>query len=157
MIKLIFLGIFHDSHSKALTYPYVNSDSTKYSWINYWGTYYEILVFHPTNGSIIESKQLSYSTSFSSSINVANGWISDDMIVLSMYTSSENSNLLDFINTTDWTLISYKGSSQRKLNGFSSLFNTNQIILLFGDSNNQVDYTLQIAYNKLNMTEFFTQ
>ena len=139
------------------TYGHLSSDSTKYSCILYRENSYQIIVLNSNNGTLIETKHLTYSTNFTGVSLVANGWISDDMIVLSLSTSTENSNMVDFINTNDWTLTSFKGSSRTELGGFSQLFNTDQIILLLQDIDNQVDFSLQIGYDKFHMTEFFTQ
>ena len=134
-------------------YSYVNSDSSKYVSIMAQLSSALIVVLNPSTGDVIDVRQLTFSTTFTNMELFANGKVSDNMIVVSLIVSSENSNLMSFINTDTWESTGYKASSSLQLSGFSPLFNTNQIVLLMTDKANY--WSLQAGYDTFNYTELF--
>ena len=134
-------------------YSYVNSDSSKYVSIMAQLSSALIVVLNPSTGDVIDVRQLTFSTTFTNMELFANGKVSDNMIVVSLIVSSENSNLMSFVNTDTWESTGYKASSSLQLSGFSPLFNTNQIVLLMTDKANY--WSLQAGYDTFNYTELF--
>ena len=148
---------YFSSSSRRKLYTYMNNASTKYVCAGHLSTSSFVFVFHPNNGSIIEVKQINYDLSYSSPIINANGRISDDKIILAMKVSSTTRFFVTFINIDTWDLNSFYAEGSYDLEGFSSLFNTDQIYMIFDDSTNSIDFTIRATYDKLHYTELFSQ
>ena len=112
-----------------------------------------MFVFYPSNGSLIEAKQLGYDSSFTNPKIDANGRISDNKIVHSIKVASTSRCFVTFINIDTWELKSFYAEGSIRLKGLSSLFNTDQIFMAFIYSPNY--FTIKTAYDKLNYTELF--
>ena len=146
-------NIYGTSAANRRMYAYLNSDSTKYVSITALSSAALIVIMNPTNGNLIDARQIAFSTSFSSMELYANGQISNDMIVVSMTTSSEDSSLMSFVNITSWESIAYKASVNVQMVGFTPIFDTNQIVLLMRDSSKY--WSLKTGYDQMNYTEVF--
>ena len=139
--------------SRRLYYSYINDASTKYVWSTQLSTTFIVFVFYPSNGSLIEAKQLGYDSSFTNPKIDANGRISDNKIVHSIKVASTSRCFVTFINIDTWELKSFYAEGSIRLKGLSSLFSTDQIFMAFIYSPNY--FTMRAAYDKLNYTELF--
>ena len=148
-----FENIYGTSAANRRMYAYLNSDSTKYVSITALSSAALIVIMNPTNGNLIDARQIAFSTSFSSMELYANGRVSNDMIVVSMTTSSEDSSLMSFVNITSWESTAYKASANVQMVGFTPIFDTNQIVLLMRDSSKY--WSLKTGYDQMNYTEVF--
>ena len=151
-----FEDIFANT-AKARLYSYINNANTKYVYLGQYSTASLVCIFHPSNGSLIEARQFAYPFTYSSSTLKANGRISDDKIVHSIRISSSTRAFVTFINIDTWESSSYYVDRSVYLEGFSPLFNTDQIFLILDDSTTSSDYTMVAPYDKLHYTEVFEQ
>ena len=136
------------------SYNYLNDDSTKYFSLNIGSGSFNVIVLHPDNGSHIATKIVTPSATSFSEVH-SNGRFSNNMLLIHVGQGSPSSENLIFVNTDDWTSTTYISTYNRILYNHSPMFNSDQIVLLLTDV--VLDYyTLQTAYDKLHLTEFYT-
>ena len=115
-----------------------------------------LIVLNATNGDKIISKEFQYpSLTFTSGFQIyASGKISDTKVVIGSHDNSFH--LLTFVDVVTWVANTfYVAHSGITTQSFVPLFSTDQIILMYQGVNSEY-YTLQTAYDKLNLTEMYT-
>ena len=140
------------------TYSYLNDDSSKFFSLTRGNSSFNIVVLYPNNGSHIETKIIASPVNNITSIYFdANGRFTSNILMIYYCVASSSTDYLFFINTDSWTSTSYVGGKTRRLLNYSPIHSAQQIVLLFNEPLSGFDYTVQSAYDKLNMTEFFSQ
>ena len=87
----------------------------------------------------------------------AGGQVSDNTVVYSfLIFGSSTIHTIMFLNFDTWETNVYTSESYTILYGFSQLYNTDQIILLYAYNLNEF-FSLEAAYDKLHLTEFLTK
>lgn len=139
-------------------FTYVNNDTSKFYWLIQGSTFFNVLVMHPSNGSYIESKIVTSSSGDAVNTVISGGRFSESLMLIH-YTLITGAfrDYLTFLNVDDWTATSYVQTNIRFLSGFSTVFGTNEIMLLFAQSNPNLDYSIQTDYDKLNLTQMYTE
>ena len=115
-----------------------------------------LIVLNATNGNKIIAKEFQYPnlTAGASFQIQASGKISDTKVFLGI--RDNNFHLLTFVDVVTWVANTfYAAHSGITTQSFVPLFSTDQIILMYQGANSE-HYTLQTAYDKLNLTEMFT-
>ena len=115
-----------------------------------------LIVLNATNGNKIIAKEFQYPnlTAGASFQIQASGKISDTKVVIGSHDNSFH--LLTFVDVVTWVASTfYAANSGITIQSFVPLFSTDQIILMYQGVNSE-QYTLQTAYDKLNLTEMFT-
>ena len=112
-----------------------------------------IFVLNSSSGSLMEAKHIAYPATLSGKYNSYCGKLSDNKMLVS-FTSPNPIHYIDILNTDNWEQLSYTSTKVLALYKVSAIFNSDQITLSFGTTNY---FRLQVAYNKLNLTEVFTQ
>ena len=148
-----FIDNIYSNASKTNSYNYLSDDSTKYFSLIPGSSTYNIIVLHPSNGSHITTKIVTYPAS-SILATVASGRFSNNLMLIYIPFQSPDGENLIFVNTDDWSVTTYVSSSFRALYNFLPMFDTDQIMLLLSKSDER--FTLQTAYDQLDKTEFFS-
>ena len=114
-----------------------------------------LIVLNATNGDKIIAKEFQYPSLTASNYQIqASGKISDTKVVIS--SKDNNFHLLTIVDVVTWVAYTfYAAGSSIFTQGFTPLFSTDQIILVYQGANSE-QYTLQTAYDKLNLTEMYT-
>ena len=87
----------------------------------------------------------------------AGGKVSDNTVVYSLISfGSSNFHTIIFLNIDTWETNAYTSESYTVFYGFSQLYNTGQIILLYAYNLDKF-FSLEAAYDKLHLTEFLTK
>ena len=136
----------------------LNNDSSKYFVLIHRELSGLVLSLDPSNGNLNEAKDISFPTSSYTSLQIlAGGLISNNLLIYTIAGTAPTTSIVAFINTDTWEAISFSADEGVYANtyNFSPLFNTDQIIL--AGSRSSDFYTLQTAYDKLHMTELYTQ
>ena len=116
---------------------------------------FNIIVLHPNNGSHISTKIVTPPPSNINSL-FANGRYSNNLMLIHIsFTLVSNGDSLILVNTDDWTVTTYISSSSRYLENYLPIFDTDQIMLMLADGF-RGRYTVQTAYDKLHLTEFYS-
>ena len=138
-------------------HSFLNENLTKYVATAQYVSDTVVFVLHPSNGSVVEIKLISYSQSVSYPSLSANGRVADDKIIHSLTVSGPYRLLLSIINIETWEINSYYSSGRTYTDFFTPLFNSDQIFLVMDDWSTGESYTLRAVYNKLKYTEVFTE
>ena len=136
----------------------LNNDASKYFVLIQREISGLILNLDPSNGNLNEAKDISFPTSSHAGIQIhASGLISNNQLIYTFVGFSPPIPIVAFINTDTWEAISFSMEAGTYVitYNFSPLFNTDQIVLAYSRSPDY--FTLQIAYDKLHMTELYTQ
>lgn len=144
------------SNSARATFSHFNDAFTKFYSIFQQNTSSIITVLDPANGNLTEVKHIAYPQSLSASHSPFCGKISSNQIIVAFLSSAYDYHFLDIINTETWEHISYT-STYLVLRAASPIFNSNKIYLTYGLSSTADMFTLQAAYDKLHLTELFSQ
>ena len=114
-----------------------------------------LIVLNATNGNKIIAKEFQYPSLTVSNYQIhASGKVSDAKVVIGSF--GVNFHLLTIVDVVTWVANTfYAANSGITIQSFVPLFSTDQIILMYQGANSEY-YTLQTAYDKLNMTEMFT-
>ena len=115
-----------------------------------------LTVLNVTNGNKIIAKEFQYQnlTAGASFQIQASGKISDTKVVIGIRDNSAH--ILTFVDVVTWNANTfYAAGSGIFIQSFVPLFSTDQIILMYQGVNSE-HYTLQAAYDKLNLTEMYT-
>ena len=145
------------SASTRRMHSFLNNNLTKYVATAQYSSDTVVFVLHPSNGSVVEIKLISYSQSGTAPWLNANGRVADDKIIHSFTVGSPNRLLLSIINIETWEINSYYFSSITYTNFFTPIFNSDQIFLVLEDYPASEFYVFRAAYDKLNYTELFTE
>ena len=136
----------------------LNNDSSKYFVLIQREISGLILNLDPSSGNLNEAKDISFPTLSHTSVQIqAGGLISNNQLMFSILGVAPTTFIVNFVNTDTWEAISFNteiGTSLTIYN-FSPLFNTDQIVLAYSRISDF--HTLQTAYDKLHMTELYTQ
>ena len=153
----IIESAYGSSNNRAV-FSHLNDNSTKYVAIMRLLTTMLTIVLDPSDGSLIDARQIDYSQTLTGGSVSACGGISDNMILVSFLgISSENFHFVDFINIDTWSTNSYVSSTQLSMLGFSSLFNTDQILLLYQNNDPSEYFSIKTAYDRLDLVESFAK
>ena len=136
----------------------LNNDASKYFVLIHRQISGLILNLDPSSGNLNEAKDISFPTLSHTSVQIqAGGLISNNQLMFSFKGISPSTFIVNFINTDTWEAISFNTEigTTLAIYNFSPLFNTDQIVLACSKGSDY--YTLQTAYDKLHMTESYTQ
>ena len=139
--------------SQKDAYTYLNDDFSKYFAIFQQSMTSVIFVFNSSSGGLMEAKHIAYPATLAGTTNSYCGKLSNNRMLVS-FTSSDPIHYIDILNTDDWEQLSYTSTKVSALYKVSTLSNSDQIILSYGTTNY---FSLKVAYNKLNLTEVFTE
>ena len=155
----IFIDGIYLNPAPKVSYNYVNDDSSKYVSLIRGTSDIVVIVLHPNNGSHIATKIVDPPGSDQIFFYHGNGRYSNNIALVHITVSGSGTftNYLMFVNTDDWTVTTYTIGLLRRLYNFAQMFSTDQVILLINNAQFQRHFSLQAAYDKLHMTEFFTQ
>ena len=137
-------------------FSFVNDDSSKLINILQVGLFPVVIVLNPADGTLIDARRIENNLTYASARLRASGKISSNIIMVSIITDTPVYNLLNFINTDTWEMTSYTSENVIKSLGFSSLFNSDQIVLILQDPSFSY-FGLQASYDKLHTTELYNQ
>ena len=146
----------YSSDNKRRIFSFINDDSTKLFNILHLTNFPFVIVLNPSDGTLIDAKKIENSLTYGTSYLQGSGRISNNMIMASFTTWSPNYNPLTFINTDTWEQTSYVSENFLLSYGFTPLFSSDQIVLLFKGPSSSY-FTLQAAYDKLHLTELYNQ
>ena len=154
----IFIVNGYGGGSITVSFNYVNDDSSKYISLTRGTHDVNIIVLHPSNGSHIATKIIDNPTSNQISQMHGNGRYSNNILLIHIteIVGTTFYNYLTFVNTDDWNVTTYTSGLLRRLYNFAPMFSTDQVILLINNIFSSRQYTIQAAYDKLHMTEFYT-
>ena len=114
-----------------------------------------IIVLDPANGNLTEVKLIGYpDSSLDNSELAVGGKLSNNQILVTYSSASPSHHYIDIINTDTWELISYS-STYLILYSHTIIFNSDQIILSYGEAYLSDLFSLQTAYDKLHLTEVY--
>ena len=145
--------VYNQSFTRAV-FSFLNDDSDRLINIMQIELLPIVIVLNPADGTLIDAKKIDYNLTYDSGRLQASGKFSNNTAMITFTGFAPDVNPLIFINTDTWVQTSYIPKVFIVINGFTPLFNTDQIIMLV--RTNTFKYlTLQAAYDKLNATEFF--
>ena len=134
----------------------MNNATTEYTVIQQLEESVFILVLNATDGNMLSAKELQFpSLNFNNLKIMSSGKISENEVIIAP--RDNNSHLVTIVNTDTWSVNTYYAAGNTaQLYSFVPLFSTDQIVLLFFQTNSW-HYTFQTAYNKLDKTEMYTR
>ena len=138
-------------------HSYINNASTKYISVQKLNSAGLVFVLNPVDGNLIEAKRFEIPGNYSSYAIYAGGRVSDNTVFYSLLSfGSSNFHTIIFLNIDTWETNAYTSESYTLLYGFSQLYNTDQIILLYAYNLDKF-FSLEATYDKLHLTEFLTK
>ena len=148
-------NVYSDKFKRNM-FSFVNDDSSKLINILQVDLFPVVIVLNPADGTLIDARRIENNLTYDSARLQASGKISSNIFLVSIITDTPIYNLLSFINTDTWEMTSYTSENVIKSLGFSSLFNSDQIVLILQDPSYS-NFGLQASYDKLHMTELYNQ